>query len=161
MNGSSYIGNVHILGHTYADCAVDHPGARIFYAASAVENPIVLGSDVSNAFGEAPAPKQGACLHPDRAFYNWWTYHKKRNSIPPGYIILVQCTMQGQPEPPCIWEKHIDSILRKIGLIPTVDEPCFYTMALLMANKSYSSTKLMTLLAQPPTKVSGYSLGHD
>ena len=35
------------------------------------------------------------------------------------------------------------------------------TTALLMANESYSSTKMMTLLAQPPTKVSGYLLGHD
>jgi hypothetical protein len=35
--------------------------------------------------------------------------------------------MQGHPESPRLWEKHTDSILRKIGLTPTVQEPCLYS----------------------------------
>ena len=35
--------------------------------------------------------------------------------------------MQGHPESPRLWEKHADAILRKIGLIPKVHEPCLYT----------------------------------
>jgi len=35
--------------------------------------------------------------------------------------------MQGHPESPCLWEKHADAILRDIGLIPTVHEPCLYS----------------------------------
>ena len=35
--------------------------------------------------------------------------------------------MQGQPESPCLWEKHADAILRDIGLTPMVHEPCLYT----------------------------------
>jgi hypothetical protein len=34
--------------------------------------------------------------------------------------------MQGHPESPRLWEKHADAILHKIGLIPTVHEPCLY-----------------------------------
>jgi hypothetical protein len=35
--------------------------------------------------------------------------------------------MQGHPESPRLWEKHADSILREIGLTPTVHEPCLYS----------------------------------
>ncbi len=55
--GSAKSGKVRFLDHTYANC-VDHTGARIFYGASAVENLIIFGSDVSNAFGKARPPKQ-------------------------------------------------------------------------------------------------------
>lgn len=34
--------------------------------------------------------------------------------------------MQGHPESPRLWEKHIDKILRRNGLHPTVHEPCLY-----------------------------------
>ncbi len=35
--------------------------------------------------------------------------------------------MQGHPKSPRLWEKHADSILREIGLTPTVHEPCLYS----------------------------------
>jgi hypothetical protein len=35
--------------------------------------------------------------------------------------------MQGHLESPCLWEKHADSILRDLGLTPTVHEPCLYS----------------------------------
>ena len=124
MNGSMKSGNVRVLGHTYANC-IEHTGTRLFYAASAVENLIVFGSDVSNAFGEAPGPAQGAYLRPDRAFHNWWK-KKGRTPIPHGFVIPVQRAMQGHPESPRLWEKHIDGILRKLGLTPTIHEPCLY-----------------------------------
>ncbi len=34
--------------------------------------------------------------------------------------------MQQHPKSPCLWEKHADAILRDIGLVPTVHEPCLY-----------------------------------
>ncbi len=40
----------------------------MFYAIAAAENLLVYGADVSNAFAEAPPPKQGFFIHPDRAF---------------------------------------------------------------------------------------------
>ncbi len=34
--------------------------------------------------------------------------------------------MQGHPESPRLWEKHASKILREIGLVPVVHEPCLY-----------------------------------
>jgi hypothetical protein len=52
---------------------------------------------------------------------------QNRPPIPDGYAIPVVSAMQGHPESPHLWEKHADSILREIGLTPTVHEPCFYS----------------------------------
>jgi hypothetical protein len=35
--------------------------------------------------------------------------------------------MQGHPKSPRLWEKHADSILRELGLTPTMHEPCLYS----------------------------------
>jgi hypothetical protein len=87
----------------------------------------MYGADVSNAFAEAPPPKQGFYIRPDKAFREWWTLHKKRPPLPPGYVIPIQSAMQGHPESPRLWEKHANSILRLLGLTPTIHEPCLYS----------------------------------
>ncbi len=74
-NGSTRSGMVHVLAETYANC-VDQTSARLFYAVVAAENLLVFGADVSNAFAEAPPPKQGFFIRPDRAFNEWWVNHK-------------------------------------------------------------------------------------
>lgn len=125
-DGSTRAGQVRVLDHTYANC-VDQTGSRIFYALSAAENKIIFGADVSNAFAEAPAPKQGFYIRPDKAFRDWWTIHRGLPDIPPGYVIPVLSAMQGHPESPRLWEKHADKILRELGLRPTVHEPCLYS----------------------------------
>ncbi len=66
-DGSPRSGQAKILDETYANC-VDQTSSRLFYAISAAENLLILGADVSNAFAEAPPPKQGFYIHPDRAF---------------------------------------------------------------------------------------------
>lgn len=65
-------------------------------------------------------------LHLSKAFRDWWA-HKGRPPIPDGYVVPVQAAMQGHPESPRLWEKHIDKILRRNGLHPTVHEPCLYS----------------------------------
>ena len=125
-NGSSRSGQVRVLAETYANC-VEQTSARLFYAVSAAENMLIFGADVSNAFAEAPPPKQPFFIRPDRAFNEWWTNHLKRPAIPPGHIIPVLKAMQGHPESPRLWEKHADKILRELGLVPTVHEPCLYS----------------------------------
>jgi hypothetical protein len=117
---------VRVLDHTYANC-VDRTGSRIFYAISAAENMLVYGADMSNAFAEAPAPKQGFFIYPDRAFKDWWVNKKGKPSIPDGHVIPVLGAVQGHPKSPHLWEKHIDRILRDIGLTPTIHEPCIYS----------------------------------
>ncbi len=57
-DGSSRSGQVHVLDEMYANC-VDQTSAHLFYGIVAAENLIVYGSDVSNAFTEAPPPQQG------------------------------------------------------------------------------------------------------
>ncbi len=106
---------------------MDQTSSRIFYAASFVKNLIIFGADVSNAFAEAPPPKQGFYICPDKAFLDWWTQHKQRPPIPPGFVIPVLSAMQGHPESQRLWEKCADRILRDIGLKPIVHEPCLYS----------------------------------
>jgi hypothetical protein len=64
-----------------------------------------FGADVSNAFGDARF-----LYSSDAAFEEWWIA-KGRDPIPEGYVIPVLAAMQGHPESPCLWEKHIDKIL--------------------------------------------------
>jgi hypothetical protein len=86
---------------------------------------------VSNAFAKAPAPKQRFFIYPDRAFKDWWVNKKGKPPIANGQVIPVLGAMQGHPESPCLWEKHINRILRDIGLTPTIHEPCIYSGILL------------------------------
>jgi hypothetical protein len=109
-DGSPRSGQAKILDETYANC-VDQTSARLFYAIAAAENLMIYGADVLNAFAEAPPPKQGIYIHPDRAFHEWWVNHKKRTPIPPGAVIPILSAMQGHPESPRLWEKHADAIL--------------------------------------------------
>jgi hypothetical protein len=123
---SSCSGQVRVLDHTYANC-MDRTGSCIFYAISAAKNMLVYGADISNAFAEAPPPKQGFFIYPDRAIHNWWVNKKGKSPIPNGHVIPVLGAMQGHPESPQLWEKHIDWILRDIGLTLTIHEPCIYS----------------------------------
>ena len=125
-DGSRRSGQARILDETNANC-VDQTGARIFYSVSAVENLLIFEADVSNAFAEAPPPKEGFYIILDKAFLDWWINHKKRPPIPHGHAIPILSAMQGHPESPRLWEKHADAILREIGLEPTTHKPCLYT----------------------------------
>ncbi len=81
---------------------------------------------MSNAFAEAPPPKQGFHIFLDKAFIEWWTIHKKFPPLLAGAIIPMLSAMQGHPESKLLWEKHTDTILRNTGLTPTVHKPCLY-----------------------------------
>ena len=125
-DGFTRSGQVRVLDETYANC-VDQTSACLFYGIAAAENMIVYGADVSNAFAEAPPPKQGFYIRPDKALHEWWMVHKQRPPVPPRHMIPILLAMQGHPEPPRLWEKHADTILCELGLTPTVHEPCLYS----------------------------------
>ena len=125
-DGSTRAGQVRVLDETYASC-MDRTSSRLYWALVAAENLLSYGADVSNAFGEAAPPRQGFFIRPDKAFHDWWTIHKGRDPIPDGYVIPVLAAMQGHPESPRLWEKHIDGIIRGLGFTPTVHEPCLYS----------------------------------
>ena len=69
-DGSTCGGQVRILDYTYAN-SPDHTCSRVFYAIAAAENLALFGADVSNAFAEAPPPKQGFYIRPDAEFHVW------------------------------------------------------------------------------------------
>ena len=75
-------GQATVIDETYANC-VDPTSSRLFYAISEVENMLIFGADVSNAFAEAPPPKQGFYIHPDRAFHEWWVNIKSARQYLP------------------------------------------------------------------------------
>jgi hypothetical protein len=87
---------------------------------------LVYGADVLNAFAESPLPKQGFFIYPDQAFHDWWVNKRGKSLIPEGHIISVLGAMQGHPESPRLWEKHINQNLWDIGLTPTIHKPCIY-----------------------------------
>jgi hypothetical protein len=124
-DGSAWSGLVKILDKVYAYC-IDQTSLRLFYAVSAVEK-LIFGLDMCNAFAQAPPPKQGFFICPDRTFNKWWVHHKRNPPIPPGHVITVLSAMQGHPESPRLWKKYADAILHKLGLTPTTHKPCLYS----------------------------------
>jgi hypothetical protein len=125
-DGSSRSGSVKILDEVYANC-INQTSSPLFYAVCAAETLLIFGSDVCNAFAEAPPPKQGFYIRPDRAFHEWWTRHKGLPPLTPGQVIPVLSAMQGHLESPRLWEKHADAILHDLGLTPTTHKPCLYS----------------------------------
>jgi hypothetical protein len=68
-NASTGSGLVLILAEIYANC-IEQASSRLFYAIAAGENLLVFGADVSNAFAEAPPPKQPFFIRTNKAFYD-------------------------------------------------------------------------------------------
>jgi hypothetical protein len=62
-------GKARILDYTHANCN-DHTASRLFYGISAAENLLIYSADVSNAFSEAPQPKQGFYILPEERSTN-------------------------------------------------------------------------------------------
>ena len=105
---------------------MEQPAQRVFWGAACIKGMIVIGADASNAFGEAPAPKAPLYVTVDQPYREWWR-SLGRGEIPPNYVLPVRHALQGHPESPRLWAKHIDTIIQKyIGLKPTTHEPCLY-----------------------------------
>ena len=114
------------LANTYAAC-LEQAGARIFWATCALKNKLIFGSDMSNAFAEAPAPKAPLYLKVDIAYKNWWL-NKTGVQLEGDYYVKVNHAIQGHPESPRLWQLFIDDILKKIGFRATTHEPCIYRL---------------------------------
>ena len=93
-DGSPISSQAQTLDHTYAAC-VDQNAARLFYAMAAMKNHVIFRADASNAFGEAPRPKQRYYVRPDDAFQQWWVQHLGKPDILQGYVVPVLRNMQG------------------------------------------------------------------
>jgi len=118
------------LGHTYANSLMA-ASERMFWALTAMNQLLAYGADVTNAFAEAPPPVHPLYMYVDDAHREWWTEHLGNPPIPPHLtVVQVKNAIQGHPESPRLWEKHIDKILRDLGFKPTRHEPCLYRAAI-------------------------------
>ena len=70
-DGSTRGGQAQVHGPTYAPTP-DMTDMRLFFALAALENKLVFGADVSNAFAEATAPEQVYCMRVDTQYREWW-----------------------------------------------------------------------------------------
>jgi hypothetical protein len=114
------------IRNTYAN-SLATDSERLFWALAAKNGLIVAGADVSNAFVEAPAPGDTFYIIPDNIFRQWWMQHKNRPPIPSGWVLKVKYALQGHPESPRLWERHITRILKdKLQFKATHHEPCLY-----------------------------------
>jgi hypothetical protein len=117
---------IHTLAETYAAC-VDQPAHRLFWAVVAALNLIATGIDVANAFAEAPGPKEQYFMMVDAPFRDWWENHLRRSPIPKGWVLPVKMNLQGHPEAPRLWHKHVHNILiNKLGWEHTTHEITLY-----------------------------------
>ena len=88
------------LAETYA-ALLDQTAARVFRAATAINNFITIGADASNAFAEAPAPVAPLYVFVDEQFRAWYkNRYPNRKPIPLGYVMRVKKVLQGHPESP-------------------------------------------------------------
>ena len=125
-NGSPRFRGTVTLAETYAS-ALDQVGHRIFWAAVSINNYIVLGSDASNAFAEAPPPKAPLYVRIDDNYKRWYK-HKfpSRPPLPDDYVLRVKKALQGHPESPRLWATLIDTLLKKLNLQQCTHEPNLY-----------------------------------
>jgi hypothetical protein len=71
-DGSTCGGQAMIAGHTYAPTPDMTDLCMFFAPLAALENKLVFGTDVSNAFAEASAPEQDYYMRIDTPFTDWW-----------------------------------------------------------------------------------------
>ena len=90
-----------------------------------LENKLIYGADVSNAFAEAAAPVQQYFMRVDVHFRDWWA-SKGRSPIPADFVIPILKNLKGHPDAPHQWFYHIDNILQTYQFIPTAHAPCIY-----------------------------------
>ncbi len=125
-NGSPKMKGSVTLGDTYAG-SLEQTGSRIFWAATAINNFVTIGADVSNAFAEAPPPKAPLYVTIDQPYRDW--YHNKYPDRPPltkSKVLPVHGALQGHPESARLWALLIDDIIRTLNLKPCSHEPCLY-----------------------------------
>jgi hypothetical protein len=123
-NGGSWHGKIVTLAEAYAAC-VKQPIHRLAWATSAAINNICINCDISNAFAEALPPSKPFSMQVDDQFRKWWTNHLGRQQIPKGYIMPILQNLQGHPEAPQLWHKHVNDILvNKLKFDHMTHEPC-------------------------------------
>ena len=142
-NGSTNMRGSVTLAETYAG-SFDQVASKVFWAAAAINNSIVVGVDAANAFAEAGAPKAPLYVTIDKQFREWYkSRHPDEPEIPNKAVLPVHGALQGHPESPQLWSKLIDGIIKELSLQPCHHEPCLY-----YTNNIFSTNKKVLFLRQ-------------
>jgi hypothetical protein len=120
------VGTFVTLTRTYGAC-VEQPIHCLAWAITARISYISIGCDVSSAFAEAPPPSIPFFMEVDAQFLDRWVNCLSNNPIPMGWVIPILRNLQGHPEAPRLWHKHINNILvNDLGFNHMTHEPCLY-----------------------------------
>ena len=66
-------------------------------------------------------------MYIDEQFRDWWKNCLGQEPIPKVHVLKVNKALQGHPEAPRLWHKHIDRILKEeLGFTATTHETCLY-----------------------------------
>ena len=122
-NGSKHMLGTVTLAETYV-ASLDQTAARLFWAATAINNFVTIGADAANTFAEAPPPVAPLYVYVDAQYHEWCNERNKDEPpIPSGYVMHVKKALQGHPESPRLWAQLIDKIIWKLNLKPCTLEP--------------------------------------
>ena len=111
-NGGQRYGKFFTLAKTYT-ASVEQPAHRLTWSLIVALNFVGIGTDVGNAFAEALAPKETFYMKVDEVFLDWWVNCLGNDPIPLHYVIPIQHNLQGHPEGPRLWHKHINKSRRE------------------------------------------------
>lgn len=125
-NGSPRMKDTVNLAHTYTP-TLEQPGARLFWALTALQNYTVYGANATNASSYAPPPVAPLYITIVKAYRDWWEKVKKRPPTPHAFLIPVKHALQWRPESPYLLAKMIDGILKSNTFVPTTHEPYLYS----------------------------------
>jgi len=104
------------LAETYAG-SLDQVASKVFWAAAAINNSIVVGADAANAFAEAGVPKAPLYVTIDKQFREWYkSRYPDEPEIPDKAVLSVHGALQGHPESPRLWSKLIDGSIKELSL---------------------------------------------
>ena len=87
------------MAETYAS-SLEQTVSRIFWAATALDNNIVICVDASNDFAKAPAPKTPLYVYIDKSFREWWKSKGYTPLHPSQRVLRVKKALQENPESP-------------------------------------------------------------
>ena len=91
-------------GHT---ACIGQPAHQLACSIIAALNFVGISTNVGNAFSEALVPRD---ILQDKMFLNWWVNCLEKEPILLNYTVRLQYNLQGHPEGPGLWHKHINKI---------------------------------------------------
>jgi len=142
-NGSSRMTGAVTLAETYAG-SLDQSSSKVFWAASAINNSVVIGADTANAFVEAGAPKAPLFVTIYKQYREWYkSRFPDEPDIADKAVLPVHGALQGHPESPRLWSKLIDAIIKELNL-----KPCHHELCLYYTENTFGESKQVLFLRQ-------------